>query len=500
MKTQILNLLHYVRLSLFTFVPCSLLLIACSDKPNEVTKVDQQPIIYPDYIGVTIPSDIAPLNFNFADESIDGIDVIAKGSKGGEIHANGEWADFNIDDWHALTTQNKGGKLTFTVCTKKEGRWTQYQDFDIFVSNAPLDEWGLTYRLIKPGYENGGDIGMYQRDLSTFDEYAMVTETLVPGYCMNCHTANRTKPDRVTLQVRGEGGGTMLLKDGQQDWLDTKTPETKAAGSYSYWHPDGDYCAMSANSVHQAFFTGKGQRIEVFHTFSDVEVLDTRTNQILLTPLLRTEDLEIFPAFSHDGKWIYYSTSKPCNVPYEYEKVQCSLCRIAFDARSGQFGEHADTLLNGPNTGKSYTLVRPSYDGRWLLYTVSSRGNFPVCQNDADLWLMNLETGKCRELKELNSQWTESFHNWSDNSRWIVYSSKKEDGMYAQLFLASIDAQGKATKPFLLPQRNPREFYREMMHSYNVPDFTKARVQLDGHEFRDKLLDSKRQKVELVNK
>ena len=470
-------------------------LTSCSHQPTDVTKADQLPAIYPDYIGVTIPAGIAPLNFNFADEDIDCLDVVAKGSKGGEIHANGAWADFDVEDWHELTEKNKGGKITLTVAVEKEERWTQYQDFDIFVSNDPLEEWGLTYRLIKPGYENGGDIGMYQRDISNFDEYAMVTETVVPGYCMNCHTANRTNPNRLNMQVRGEGGGTMLMKDGQQEWLNTKTEETKAAGSYSYWHPDGDYCAMSTNSVHQAFFTGTGQRIEVFHTFSDVEVLDIRTNQLILSPLLRTEDLEIFPAFSHDGQWLYYSTSKPCDVPKEYEKVKCSLCRIAFDAKSGEFGEQVDTLLNGPATGKSYTLIRPSYDGRWLMYTVSERGNFPVCQDDADLWLMDLTTGECRELKELNSKWTESFHNWSDNSRWLVYSSKKEDGMYAQLFIASIDGQGKVTKPFLLPQRNPRAFYREMMYSYNVPDFTKSKVELDAHEFREKLLSNKRQNV-----
>lgn len=472
-----------------------LLLSSCSNLPMDVMKVNQQPAIYPDYIGVTIPVDIAPLNFNFADEQIECMDVVAKGSKGGEMHANGDWADFDIDDWHALTKQNKGGKITFTVCTQKEGRWTQYQDFDIFVSTNDLEEWGLTYRLIKPGYESGGYIGIYQRDISTFDEYGIVTSSLITDNCMNCHTANRTNPNRALIQVRGDGGGTMLLKDGKQDWLDTKTAETKAAGSYSYWHPDGDYCALSVSSVHQSFFTGTGQRIEVFHTFSDVEVLDIRTNELILSPLLRTEDLEIFPAFSPDGKWLYYSTSKPCNPLNEYEKVKCSLCRIAFDAKTGQFGEQVDTLLNGPATGRSYILVRPSYDGRWLMYNVSDRGNFPVSQNSADLWLMDLKTGACKELKALNSKWSESYHNWSENSHWFVYASKKEDGVYAQLYLSSIDDQGNVTKPFLLPQRNPREFYCEMMHSYNVPDFTKTKVGLDAHEFRNQLIANNRKKV-----
>ena len=471
--------------------------LSCSSGPENPTLVSQQPAIYPDYAGVTIPANIAPLNFNFADETIDGMDVIVKGSKGGELHVNGDWADFDIDEWHALTEQNQGGKLSVTVCVEKDGQWTQYKDFDILVSETRLDDWGLTYRRIKPGYEVGGDIGIYQRELSSFSEYAIITETVVPGRCFNCHTANRTNPDRLTIQMRGEGGGTMIQKDGHQMWVETKTDSTKAAGSYSYWHPQGDYVALAVNSVHQAFFTGTGQRIEVYHTFSNVEVLDTRTNELILSPLLQTDDLEIFPAFSHDGKWLYYSTSKPCRVPAEYEKVKCSLCRIAFDAEKGVFGETVDTLLNGPATDRSYVLARPSYDGRWLMYCASSRGNFPVSQNDADLWLMDLKTGESRELKELNTPQSESYHNWSENSRWFVFSSKREDGMYTKLYLATIDEQGRVSKPFLLPQRHPRLFYREMMDAYNCPDFTKTKVELDAHEAYRQVFDNRRTVVKL---
>lgn len=473
--------------------------VGCVSTPTDVRKTDALPPVYPDYIGVTIPDGIAPLNFNMTDADVDRVDVTVKGNKGGELHANGAYADFDIDEWHALTAQNKGGRLTLTVCARKDGKWLQYKDFDIYISPYAMDEYGVTYRRIAPGYEVGGDIGIYQRDIHTFDEYAIMRESAVPGRCFNCHTPNRTDPRQLTLQIRGEGGGTLVqLADGQQRWLNTKTDSTKAAGSYAYWHPSGNYCAYATNSVHQSFFVGRGQRIEAYHEFSNVIVLDVRTNELILTPeLMTTTDLEIFPAFSPDGKYLYYSTSKACRVPAEYEKVKCSVCRIPFDAGTGTFGHEVDTLLNGPKDDCSYTLVRPSYDGRWLMYCVTSRSNFPVFHPDADLWLMDMKTGETRPLKEANSDNTDSYHNWSDNSHWFVFSSKREDGMFARLYFASVDEEGRVTKPFLMPQRNPKKYYREMFDSYNVPDFTKTKVDFDIREAHSQVFRDERIQVKI---
>ena len=155
----------YSLLYLFT-----LLLLACHSKPTDVTQKDELPDIYPDYVGVTIPVGIAPLNFSMVDDEVETIDVEVKGSKGGSIHANGSFADFDIDEWHQLLEQNKGGTLTLTVCAEKDGRWTGYRDFQIMVSSEELDAWGITYRRIPPSYEIYSKMGIYQRDLSNFDE------------------------------------------------------------------------------------------------------------------------------------------------------------------------------------------------------------------------------------------------------------------------------------------------------------------------------------------
>ena len=186
--------------AMVTVVGCWLLW-SCSSRPENPVPTDQLPKIYPDYVGVTIPVGIAPLNFNLMGDGIDKVDVVVRGSKGGEIHAQGSYADFDVDDWHLLTEQNKGGQLSFTVCAKKDGQWIQYKDFTVRISPYALDEWGLTYRRIAPGYEVYSKMGLYQRDLSNFEEYAIIENTQVPGMCVNCHSSAQTDPSKFVFHI-----------------------------------------------------------------------------------------------------------------------------------------------------------------------------------------------------------------------------------------------------------------------------------------------------------
>ena len=173
-----------------------LLVSSCTETVTDAKQEPAQPQIYPDYLGVTIPVGIAPLDFAMVDDSVTTIDVEITGEKGGSIHANGEYADFDIDDWHQLVEANKGSKLTVSVCAEKEGQWVRYRDFPIYVSSHALEEWGITYRRIAPGYSLYSDMGIYQRDLSSFDEEALLLNSQSDGACINCHTPNRTNPDQ----------------------------------------------------------------------------------------------------------------------------------------------------------------------------------------------------------------------------------------------------------------------------------------------------------------
>ena len=451
------------------------LLAACSSSsPKDVTIVDEQPAIYPDYVGVTIPTGIAPLDFAMRSDSVTTIDVEVKGSQGGSLHTNGAYADFDIAAWHELLEQNKGGELTVTVCAERDGRWTQYQDFAIHVSTDSLGEWGVTYRRIAPGYEFYGHMGIYQRDLSNFDETPLLENTNISKQCLNCHTANRTNPDQYVFHVRGEMGATVINRHGSIEALQARNDSLGGSMVYPYWHPGGRYCAFSTNKTSQMFHTANPtKRIEVYDSSSDVFVYDTETRTILLDTLtMRKYWAENVPVFSPDGKWLYYMTAKRQIYPTDYDKEKYSLCRVAFDAETGKLGTQVDTLINTRLTGKSISWPRPSYDGHYIMYAQADYGYFSIWHPEADLWLLDLETGDTRPIDEVNSSRAESLHNWSTNSRWFLFTSRRDDGLYSRLYLAHIDEQGHCTKPFMLPQQNPRHYYQQLLYSYNTPDFT----------------------------
>ena len=473
-----------------------LLLTACTHTVTSPVKVDAWPEIFPDYVGVTIPSIIAPMNFDITDGAYERVDVVVTGAKAGELHVNDEAVLFPLTEWQELLEANVGDSIRFTVSVKRDGTWKQYRPFSMFVSPYPV-EYGVVYRKIAPGYEVYSKMGIYERDLSTFEERALFENTLVPGMCLNCHTFNKTNPDYLSLHIRGQHGATLMQVNGKSEWLNTKADSTLSACVYPYWHPDGEYIAYSVNSTRQVFHVADTKRIEVFDLASDLLVYHPQTHELLLSPLLQQKEaFETFPAFSPDGRTLYFCSANAKDIP-DFKEVRYNLCRISFDAETGTFGNQVDTLVNAASMQKSISFPRPSYDGKYLMFTLSDYGNFSIWHKEADLWLLNLEDGSIRPISEVNSDDTDSFHNWSANSRWFVFSSRRGNGLYTRLYQACMDEQGNISKPFLLPQEHPWEYYESLLYSYNVPDFTSRPILQDARKAERKIVSDKRVQVKV---
>jgi dipeptidyl aminopeptidase/acylaminoacyl peptidase len=149
--------------------------------------------------------------------------------------------------------------------------------------------------------------------------------------------------------------------------------------------------------------------------------------------------------------------------------------RISYDHQNGSWGK-LETVISSKEFGLSIAEPKISPDGRFLIFTASRYGSFPIFHSDADLYLVDLTSGR-RERMALNSERAEGYHTWSSNSRWLVFSSKREDTQFTRLYVSHIDSMGKASKAFILPQEDPL-FYDSYLEIYNVPELIKESVRV----------------------
>jgi Periplasmic component of the Tol biopolymer transport system len=421
-----------------SFYLCALMASLMSCKPSTFIKSDSYPNIFPDYTEVTIPEGMAPLTFRMADSS-------------------------------RFTTHTEvvGDTLWTTVRAWKKGSRTgvEYKPFPIITSHDPIDPY-IAYRLIEPGYESWHDMGIYQRELATFKESAIVTNKANKMGCVNCHTFYEKNPERMLFHARGEGGGTVIADGGDVKKVNLAEIGPKRQGTYPSWHPDGRYVAFSSNTTRQCFTIRHEQPIEVYDTESDIILYDTENESIVLPEIFDTKDtLETFPSWSSDGKKLYYcAAGNEGTLPKSRGKYHYRLMEADFE--NGEFTGETRTLFGDDSTSVSF----PRLCGDWMMFTVSSFGTFPIWHKEADLWLLNTSTGESFPAESLNSDNTESYHSWSSNGRWVIFSSRRIDGRYTRLYIAHHDGEGHFGKPFLLPQKNP-DLNQLRLKSYNIPEF-----------------------------
>jgi len=456
-------------------------LASCSGKISVSGTIDGTPDIFPDYIGVTVPSNIAPLNFRLNTEAEAAV-IIRKGDD--SITVKGPEITIPENEWKRMT--DCGGTLSVRVLEIRDGRWLSYAPFDITVTDSSIDRF-ITYRLIEPGYETWNEMGIYQRDLESFDETAIIRNTTTGKNCMNCHSFSDRSHGTMVFHMRGENGGTYVIKDGSIEKLNTKTPQTISALVYPQWRPDGRYIVFSVNDTFQAFHSTSSNRIEVYDAASDVVVYDVVAHTIFSSPLLMSPDrFETFPTFSPDGRTIYFCSSPAVEMPDRYREVRYSICSIAFDPDSKTFSEKVDTVFSG----RSCTFPRVSPDGRYLMFTEAAYGNFHIWHRDADLRVLDLQTGSLLDTDIINSPDVDSYHSWSSDGHWVVFSSRRLDGLYTRPFITYLNGDGTFTKPFLIPQKDSR-YYDRLFKSYNIPEFVDGRVAISEKDIAACAVDTR---------
>ena len=400
-----------IKYLLFAFLACQML-PGCGG-PDLVTAVDGSEgplVIYPDYKDVTIPTSIAPLNFRYAMPEVrHARTTFILGDK--SVTLRGTEVEWRLGQWKAFLADAAGQTVTVKAEAVVNGQKVSDQ-WSIFVSEDPMDGW-LTYRLIEPSYQMYNEVSIRERCVETFEETVLCDHRVTDNACMNCHVHGQSRGDYSLYYIRGPQGGSILNQNGKLRKLSLKTDDMLSATVYGELHPDGRFGVFSTNIILPSFHTLTGMRMEVFDTGSDLTVADFENNRMINVPhVARSDKFETFPCFSADGHSVYYCV-------------------------------------------------------------VADYGTFPLFHPECALYLADLQSGEIRPMNEIKGNKSDSYHSWSSNSRWFVFASKRGDGQYGKPYFCHLDADGRTTKPFVLPQESSR-FYLYNLKSFNVPDLGNA--------------------------
>lgn len=500
MKARFLNRLLFVFLTVLG-------LSCVREFPEDVPESTIKAPIFPDYGNhIEIPCNIAPLNFSLPD-SVHRTYIKIKSSSAQQTLRFRRCVEFSTKFWNQLTAQARGGKtdtIHIEIAVKTHHGISRYANMEWIVRPEPVDAY-LCYRLlpsIEGAYnaEKGGYITMElrERNMENFDERILMSNQQMNRNCFNCHVSPQKNAQKMMIHLRRPSEGSLYM-DGEriervvlpnagevlQNMPDSlRMPLTLV---YPSWHPCGKWIAFSTNIVGIYGYAAHHAYADIFDTACNIILYNTENNEIMLDKTLWTNAYEeTWPAWSADGKWLYFcrAAKLPADTAALYpdiaeriRHIRFDLCRVAFDAEKGCFSKQVQVVAaSGKNL--SYSIPRLNPDGKSLLVCRADFNSVPYHANGDLVWidLENASKGQNAAEQEnpayiLNSKECESYHDWSSNGRWVVFGSKRQNNHYEWLYIAYFDGK-RFGKPFLLPQKQG-DFYKNCFRVFNVPGFTR---------------------------
>ncbi|MFC1635914.1 hypothetical protein ACFL5Z_13830 [Planctomycetota bacterium] len=503
---------------IYALITCALIILTllCVFRGNKVSitqynAMTQPAKIQPDYTGTVIPPNIAPLSFLIQHEGT-GYFARVYSEKGDPIEIFSKTPKISIPKraWHKLLDLNRGRQLSLDIFVKSpknvsssEGKnvpWSRFETLTCDIAREDIDPV-LVYRRIRPGHGIWRNIGIYQRNLNSFNESVILNNEYFKHGCVNCHTFCGNRPEKMLFGIRSKdyGSSALLIEGDEVQKIGTKF-------GYTSWHPSGRLAAFSVNKVRQFFHSAADEVRDVidFDSLMAYYLVDSKTVKTT-KDLARKDQLETYPTWSADGRYLYFCSapvtwSDRSTVPESYDQIKYDLVRASYDLDRDQWGP-LESVLSAQKTGLSILLPRVSPDGRWLLFCMCDYGCFPVYRPSSDLYIMDLEaaqqTGEYTYRRlDINSDESESWHSWSSNSRWIVFSSKRGSGVFTRTYIAYVDEIGKVYKPIRLPQKDPMH-YESCLWTYSVPELITEPVKITKEKLGRVIRSSRKTPIQM---
>ena len=157
----------------YKYIALLALFFSCSDSVQVSDTLSERAAIFPDYTDITIPANIAPLNFSLETPVEDARAVLSFSDQQIRVKAKDNQFVFPVSKWKKLLSSAAGNEVKVVVQVKDKGKWVEYAPVKWNVAAEPVDPY-IAYRLIAPGYTLWNKMGLYQRNLENYTEMPII--------------------------------------------------------------------------------------------------------------------------------------------------------------------------------------------------------------------------------------------------------------------------------------------------------------------------------------
>ena len=407
------------------------------------------------------------------------------------------------DVWRPFAERSAGRNVTLTVSNLAEataGGADPARSVTFGISPDPVVA-PIFYRVVTLPFQSKGEAAVKHRLSISWHLFAPTLDR--PPHvvlkdmetCANCHSFSLDgKTMGMDVDIGKDKGGYMVRsvepempvgKDHTISWNAYRRHEGASSfGVLPQVSPDGRYVACTVKDLVVLFdSTANIAFSQNFYPVTGIIVIyDRETGKI--EPLPGADDpayVQTNPSWTPDGKQLLFARSVAGirtgpGILYSVQEKRRKIEKLKNAARNGETfvydlyripfnggkGGTPEPVLGASHNGKSNYFPKFSPDGKWLVFCQAR--SFMLLQPDSTLYIIPAEGGTpramaCNEPGKMNS-----WHSWSPNSRWMVFSSKRT-GPYTQIWLTHIDEQGRDSPAVLIEGTVPPE------RAANIPEF-----------------------------
>jgi len=456
----------------------------------------------PDYSDLVIPPNIAPLNFAIQEPGADFF-VRLRGASGPPLEISSSNPKILLPEksWHQLLADTRGRALQVEIFAQQDNVWKRFPTITNTVAAEDIDPV-MIYRKIHPAHSTWRSMGLYQRDLTRFEEKPFLENSRFANDCSHCHMLRNNDPNTAAIVIRSPHyqNSLLVISNGVAEAI-------RGSVGFIAWHPKGSVVASSFSKPRLVLHTARNDMRDIAELEGLIGYFTLGSDTVKRVPgLFDNSRLRAFPFWSPDGGYLYYCsapnpwTNMATVTATSHTQAKYDLMRVSYDLDHDKWGV-PEMVLPVSELGFSVAQPRISPDGRWIFFCAIPYGCWPTYDSTSDIYVIDVNAGQAagkftaRKL-ELNSSECESWLSWSSNSRWVVFSSKRISPLFNRPHISYVSPDGHCSKPFILPQEDP-EFYDSLLKTFTIPTLAKGPITVPESELVDAIKHSGRRPLKM---